>query len=428
MKKLLPILVMAFLAAPAFAQPSFTSRTITHDGGSSNDGVAFSALGDWFGILDPTNPNAPFSIMDQSAGSFPGDALGIIAEGSTDLVFGVTDTENPDNTGPVTAVWVFDISSAGTLTSISVDAAAMGDFEGTDLIDWSWDIDGTTSGSFFQGRSDGSASHIYTMEDGITTPSLNDPMYVDIDADDTNFADDLLLDNNFKTLTYNGVSGMSGNTLTITLTTETNGGSEAYCFDNLVVTAALGSVTDDMSLLLLPVELTSFSGIREDESVKLSWNTATESNNDFFAVERSSNGVDFMEVGQVDGSGTTAELRSYNFVDEYPVSGTNYYRLRQVDFNGAFEYSNLVEIEFAGADPAVTIYPNPVTDVLHIMPSYTFTDAKILITDLAGKIVFQTESALVESGTAINTETLPNGMYLLSIEVGNKKVVKKFFK
>lgn len=94
---------------------------------------------------------------------------------------------------------------------------------------------------------------------------------------------------------------------------------------------------DDVELLAvsaLPVELLHFSGTLKNKSVELEWVTASETNNDYFIISKSTNGFDFIEIGTVDGSNTTTNLRNYNFIDYELFSGIIYYKLSQVDYDG----------------------------------------------------------------------------------------------
>lgn len=127
-------------------------------------------------------------------------------------------------------------------------------------------------------------------------------------------------------------------------------------------------------LTLIPVELTSFEGNEMDGNVQLKWSTATETNNYGFNVERKNpplstgqaglnplQGGDFEKIGFVQGHGTTTEHQSYIFMDESVLSGTYQYRLKQVDYDGSYEYSNIIEVE-VGIPTEFSLeqnYPNP---------------------------------------------------------------------
>jgi len=111
----------------------------------------------------------------------------------------------------------------------------------------------------------------------------------------------------------------------------------------------------------VPVELTSFSASVAENAIKLEWNTATETNNFGFDIERSADGSDFNKIGFVGGRGTTTTSQNYQFVDKDIAVGVNYYRLKQIDLDGAFEYSHVIEVAVGGPKKfdLAQNYPNP---------------------------------------------------------------------
>jgi hypothetical protein len=114
----------------------------------------------------------------------------------------------------------------------------------------------------------------------------------------------------------------------------------------------------------LPVQLVSFDAkkVRTGE-VEIKWVTATEINNHFFSVERSSDGINFEEIKVVNGAGNTNRTLNYQTIDNKPLTGISYYRLAQTDFDGTKTHSSIVSINNAGVqiNNAWTVYPNPVT-------------------------------------------------------------------
>lgn len=111
---------------------------------------------------------------------------------------------------------------------------------------------------------------------------------------------------------------------------------------------------------VLPIELGSFEALVVDNAVKLEWTTITETNNDFFTLERSDNIESLSPIGSVDGAGNSNELINYSYLDRSPGSGTNYYRLKQTDFDGKFSYSKIVVVDFEPIIiPEINVYPNP---------------------------------------------------------------------
>lgn len=116
-----------------------------------------------------------------------------------------------------------------------------------------------------------------------------------------------------------------------------------------------------------PIKLLSFYGYPLEDDVVLRWFTASEENNDYFDVERSTNGLHFISLGKVKGAGTTTEQQSYQFVDAQPVRGWNYYRLRQVDFDKSESLTHVVAVQFDEDElPICAVYPNPIDKKMHI--------------------------------------------------------------
>lgn len=186
----------------------------------------------------------------------------------------------------------------------------------------------------------------------------------------------------------------------------------------------------------LDIKLTSFSGNRYHNQIKLNWTVSAEKDNEFIAVERSSDGVAFSEIGRVPGKGDSNGPLHYEFLDESPLQGNNYYRLRQVDLSGAFEYHPVIWVPFISEENSgfsVKLSPNPVVEQLNISwNNLTLTkEAKIYVNifDLQGKLVHQ---AIVSGNNGIYplpVNAFPAGNYIVSIS-DNKGVFKseKFIK
>jgi hypothetical protein len=173
----------------------------------------------------------PFQLIDESIDE--NDTLGIVDSSTkSDIWFGVTDTVNNDsipaaNPGTATATWEFDIFGVSGL-QVSIDMGAMGDFEdGTDTFDWTYSIDGGTVQPLFTSSVDEADSANYTMAGG-SVVILNDPLLMTDTGNTTT-----KLSNIFQTLTSELIE--SGSILTLELMASTNGGSEAYAFDNIII-------------------------------------------------------------------------------------------------------------------------------------------------------------------------------------------------
>jgi hypothetical protein len=178
---------------------------------------------------------------------------------------------------------------------------------------------------------------------------------------------------------------------------------------------------------VLPVELTAFEARILNNQIKLAWQTASEQNNEGFDVQRSTGGKDWENLGFVAGNGTTSEVSDYFFYDEKPLAGENYYRLRQSDFTGNFEYSpvKVVRFEGRGAAAGSVVSPNPVRagQVLSVAGGgggFTF----LRLVDASGRLVEE----LAVSEDAVNFEIpagLKSGMYFVVFYSAQGQSVEK---
>jgi hypothetical protein len=149
-------------------------------------------------------------------------------------------------------------------------------------------------------------------------------------------------------------------------------------------------VVQTADCILLPLELIVFNGWYNGIENELHWTTATEINSDYFGVEKSLNGIDFYPIGEVNAAGNSLVEMHYEFFDDDPSIGMNYYRLKMMDIDGIYEYSNTIAIRVDGDGvPAFVVYPNPVSSALNFSIN-SIDDQKIFveITDIPGKKLF----------------------------------------
>ena len=153
----------------------------------------------------------------------------------------------------------------------------------------------------------------------------------------------------------------------------------------------------------------------------MTWETASELNNDRFEVERSADGIDFGVIGEVKGFGTTTATQYYSFIDANPVAGTNYYRLRQVDFDGAFEYTDIKSVHFGEATQSFSVFPNPASDELQIStPFFSNQSVDIHIFNNQGQLMKQ-QTFGANNRHTLNISDLANGLYLIQLTSGNER-------
>ncbi|MBS4033601.1 MAG: T9SS type A sorting domain-containing protein [Ignavibacterium sp.] len=172
---------------------------------------------------------------------------------------------------------------------------------------------------------------------------------------------------------------------------------------------------------IIPVELTSFTAAAVNDKVTLNWSTATETNNQGFFVERS-NGNEFASVGFVDGKGTTTEVQNYSFTDAGIAAGSYTYRLKQVDFDGTFEYSSTIEVEvLAPREFALNQnFPNPFNPSTMISFSL-LVDAKVSLKvfDILGQEVMTIVNNNLSAGAheyTFDASNFNSGVYFYRIE------------
>lgn len=184
--------------------------------------------------------------------------------------------------------------------------------------------------------------------------------------------------------------------------------------------------------LALPVILSSFKSRIEANNIILIWETLSEINNDRFEVQRSLDGVNFSNIGTVDGHGNSSERIAYQYTDTNTNTHGSYYRLKQVDFDGQFEFSFIIgPLTTTLSHPTLSVFPNPVQDVLTLRASFTSEESiYISIFNLAGEIV-QTQKVMHSSGSEILIElpqSLRYGIYSIKVVQGAKVMRSKFFK
>ncbi len=187
-----------------------------------------------------------------------------------------------------------------------------------------------------------------------------------------------------------------------------------------------GSWTLAMESSPLPVSLLSFTATLEDESsVMCRWITASEINNDYFILQRSRNGFDFEDVTQIDGAGNSTSIINYSFRDQDPYPGFSYYRLRQVDYDGAFAYSQIAVVNVPEKGNDFNMYPNPSNGIVYLSWYSDDTISTIEVYDLAGKRVTGFSNYAVPGLLELNLAHLTNGIYMVQVVMNGKRYMEK---
>ena len=194
-------------------------------------------------------------------------------------------------------------------------------------------------------------------------------------------------------------------------------------------TFSFGGITT----VALPVELISFNAELDDENVKITWATASELNNDYFELERSSDGIHYEFIGEVLGNGTINEITSYDFIDDQPYYGISYYRLAQVDYDGTRTVFKPVSInnDTFKKDIDVSVFPNPTYSSnvnLRISTGDENSSIRVMLFDLSSNLIYTQEISpnLGVSDYQLNIRgTLHSGIYLMNIQQGYNQQIQR---
>ena len=198
-----------------------------------------------------------------------------------------------------------------------------------------------------------------------------------------------------------------------------------------------GLAIDDVSLSwrseansgpsVMPVELKNFTAKLRGDITELDWQTATEENNDHFIVERGSDNRLYEGIGLIKGTGNSRQTITYRFVDENPLTGTSFYRLKQVDTNGKHSYSNVVSVTRQVSKTAVQVYPTVTENTIQILLPANTNYKEAFVVDVMGKKVLQLSLTTVNE-QSINVSHLSSGSYVLILQGKNGNGVSKRFK
>lgn len=200
------------------------------------------------------------------------------------------------------------------------------------------------------------------------------------------------------------------------------------------LTDAIVNVSDHIPVVVtlsnsnvLPVKLSRFKARKTSGLIRLDWQTGSEKNSKLFSIERSADRKNFIEIGTVKSNGNTSGVSAYHFIDESTPAPVLYYRLKLVDQDGAFSYSEIVTAT-GESETTLNLYPNPVSGELFITTGKMMNETDITVTNQLGEVITVPVHMNTEGILNINTSSLSNGLYLLKITSNEEVLTSKFVK
>jgi hypothetical protein len=187
---------------------------------------------------------------------------------------------------------------------------------------------------------------------------------------------------------------------------------------NLYGPSTLSSAGTTMGATLLPVLLTDFTAEgNNDKQVVLNWQTTQESNSNYFSIERSQDGSAWTSIGTVKAAGTSATTIDYDFTDENPAPGANYYRLAMVDRDGRYAYSEVKIVRGPSLVNKITVYPNPSSNYVNVsLGQGADTEVTIRLINTSGQVMMEKKTSSA-GGTTVTfpVQQYTAGLYILTV-------------
>ncbi len=182
----------------------------------------------------------------------------------------------------------------------------------------------------------------------------------------------------------------------------------------------------------LPITLLRFNVVAKDKEVVITWATSSETNNDYFTIEKSSDGLAWTDFEEIPGAENSNLVIEYKAKDPFPYYGISYYRLKQTDFDGAFSYSDIVLVNFTQINkPGISIFPNPwdtSSPVMVKIEGFSGKEVLVELRDIIGK-QFYTKIIVVDQDIKLLTiepsGKVPSGTYLVTVTSDNSVYSKR---
>ncbi|MGI8634677.1 MAG: T9SS type A sorting domain-containing protein, partial [Segetibacter sp.] len=210
-------------------------------------------------------------------------------------------------------------------------------------------------------------------------------------------------------------------------------GSANVLSDVTSLVSSYGSTTTDhypvftryaFDATILPIKLASFDAVKNLATVNLKWKTAQEANTKAFIVQRSTDAINFEDIGIVSAAGNSAVEHTYAFTDNNPAEGKNYYRIKQVDKDEKFEISKVLNVTFKSLFK-ISLSPNPAKNAVNILSGNRMSGFTIQLLDLNGKILKQKLVGNSGTGTSFNLTGMSKGTYLIRVVDGKTVQTQK---
>jgi hypothetical protein len=186
-----------------------------------------------------------------------------------------------------------------------------------------------------------------------------------------------------------------------------------------------GVIIDSVSILpinVLPIELISFDAIRKNDNIQINWGVASQTNNKVFELEQSNDAKIFKKIKIIEGAGTITDYKLYTVVDTAFYTSNVYYRLKQIDWDGSYTYSEIISVqELQDELIQVITYPNPASELLYLQT--TSNDFKVEVFNMEGNLMNVKESDPIHH--TIDLSNLQAGFYLIKIVFPEKVIIKK---
>ena len=178
----------------------------------------------------------------------------------------------------------------------------------------------------------------------------------------------------------------------------------------------------------LPITLLSFTAQKNGNTSLLQWKATNEVNNSYFSVEHSSDGTNFQPIGRVAGHGTISTEQKYQFNDNNPVKGLNFYRLKQVDYDGNYTYSNIAAVVFEDVAAIFKVFPNPASNRVNISIPLSPVASVIDVYDFNGNKVLEKQISANMVSESLDVTKLAAGAYQFTLIQGKQQQTVKLVK